>query len=311
MAFALAHLSDVHLGTPAGMPASERNLKRMFGWINWARRRRFMHLADVADRILADLAAQSPGHIAFTGDYANMGLSSELDDGARWIRRLGSPELVSVVPGNHDLYSRRGLGADLGLGAWAPYMLGDGETATLRSLPHEAFPYVRRRGPVALVALNSSVPTPPFLATGRLGPGQLARLERTLADLAREELHRVVLIHHPPLPGLTKPLRDLIDAEALAAVLGRAGAELVVYGHNHRDTLVWHPGPERPIPIVGVASASLAEPHGRQPRARYNLFLFQGGRASSPEIEMVTRGLDETGATVGEIVRRALHPTQH
>lgn len=308
MAFTLAHLSDVHIGTPLAMPAAERNLKRFFGWINWDRRRRFMHDAAVADMILADLARQQADHIAFTGDYANMGLASELADGARWLRRLGPPTRVSVVPGNHDIYSRRGLGPDLGLGDWMPYLRGDTPGKAPVELPHGAFPTVSRRGPVAIIGLNSAIPTPPLLAIGRLGQGQLERLDRLLAALGREDVHRVVLIHHPPVPGLTKPLRDLTDGKSLASVLSVHGAELVLYGHNHRDTLVWHPGPERPIPIVGVASASLKEPHGRQPRARYNLFRFEGGRAEAAAVELTTRGLDATGAGITEITRVPLVP---
>lgn len=305
--FTLAHLSDVHIGVPPAMQPGERNLKRMIGYFNWDRRRRFMHDPAVADRILADMAAQAPDHIAFTGDYANVGLAAELSDGARWIARLGLPATVSVVPGNHDIYSARGLGPDLGLGAWAPYMRGD--ASGVAGLPLEAFPYVRRLGPIAIVGVNSSVPTPPFLAIGRVGERQLEGLAHILAELGGARVPRVVLIHHPPLPGLTKPLRNLTDAPRLASVLTAAGAELVLYGHNHRDTLVWHAGPGAArIPVVGVASASLRDPHGRQPRARYNLFRFMLREPGRVRIEMTTRGLLESGDAIGEIARRILEP---
>ena len=49
------------------------------------------------------------------------------------------------------------------------------------------FPFVRRRGPLALIGLSTAVPTPPFMATGRLGEAQLARLGETLVALAARE----------------------------------------------------------------------------------------------------------------------------
>jgi hypothetical protein len=49
-----------------------------------------------------------------------------------------------------------------------------------------AFPFCRRRGPLAIVGLTTSLPTGPFMATGRLGGEQLARLAEILIALARE-----------------------------------------------------------------------------------------------------------------------------
>ena len=51
---------------------------------------------------------------------------------------------------------------------WGDYMTGDDGV--------QRFPFLRRRGDVALIALSSGLPTGPFMATGRLGERQLARL---------------------------------------------------------------------------------------------------------------------------------------
>src|SRR3546814_8121170 len=48
------------------------------------------------------------------------------------------------------------------------------------------FPYTRIRGQVALVGVNTAVPTPPFLASGRIGADQLSRLETQLLALKRQ-----------------------------------------------------------------------------------------------------------------------------
>ncbi len=56
---------------------------------------------------------------------------------------------------------------------------------------------MRRRGPVALIGVSSAVPTPPLMATGRLGRAQLDALDRDLAQMSTDEAFRVLLVHHP------------------------------------------------------------------------------------------------------------------
>jgi 3',5'-cyclic AMP phosphodiesterase CpdA len=118
------------------------------------------------------------------------------------------------------------------------------------------FPSLRLRGPLALVGVNSALPTALFMASGRVGAAQLAALERQLVELRDAGLCRVVLIHHPVTPGAVSPRRALRDAPALRALLARAGAELVLHGHGHRTLFSSLPGPAGEIPVVGVRSAS-------------------------------------------------------
>ena len=82
-----------------------------------------------------------------------------------------------MIPGNHDIYTH--LGDDPGVERWADYMRSDAWGATYA--PGSArFPFVRRLGPAALIALNSAVPTPPFVAAGELGAAKLQHLPRFL-----------------------------------------------------------------------------------------------------------------------------------
>ena len=99
--------------------------------------------------IVADLKAQKPGHIAVTGDLANIALPEEFVRGRDWLQGLGSATNVSFVPGNHDAYVRAGMG--YAIRQWGDYMCGDHEAAD--------FPYLRRRGPLALIGLSSALPT--------------------------------------------------------------------------------------------------------------------------------------------------------
>ena len=90
--FTLAHLSDPHLAPLPKPRWSELIGKRVTGYINWQRWRRFIHDRAVLAKIVADLKAQAPDHIAVTGDLANIALPEEFTRGRDWLDRLGSPQ---------------------------------------------------------------------------------------------------------------------------------------------------------------------------------------------------------------------------
>lgn len=300
--FTLAHLSDVHLGPLPAMGIRDWNLKRLLGWANWHRKRRRLYSRPVLAQLVDDLIAQSPDHIAITGDLANLGLPAEHEAALAWLRTVGTHDQVTVIPGNHDIYTS--IGGDPGTDRWYPYMSANGLDAEADAV---AFPFVRRYGDIALIALNSAIPTRPFFAIGRIGDAQLRRLDALLQQLGDAGLMRVVLIHHPPLPGLSKKRHDLEDADALAEVLARRGAELVLHGHEHTPMHNWHPASSGAIPVIGVPSASLAVPYKKEPLARYHLYRLKPGTAGLA-IELISRGLAEPGGPVLELERRKIVP---
>ncbi len=304
----LAHLTDVHLAPLTGFAPRYWNVKRALGYLNWLRGRRRVHVREVADRIASDAVSLRPDHVVVTGDLVNIGLPAEFAAARTWLESLGPPERVTVVPGNHDIYTARLHGASC-LADWAPYMASDAWGRSLERCAAAAavatFPFARRVGPVALIGLCSAVPTPPFVAAGRLGADQLAALGPILDAAATERLVRVVLIHHPPLVGQAPPRRGLADAAGLERVLERHGAELVLHGHNHHDMFALHRGADGDMPILGLASASAAIAHKHEPLARYNLVRISRQRGGHT-IECVTRGIVADGGGVIEIARRHL-----
>ena len=305
----VAHISDVHLAPLPRLRLQDWNLKRLLGFLNWQRGRKSLHRRDVLDRLVADLVGMAPDHIAVTGDLANLGLPLEHVAGLRWLESLGEPRDVSVIPGNHDIYCP--LRGDPGVGRWAAYMAGDG----LEDAGVTSFPYVRVRDGIALVGVNSAVPTPPGRATGVVDEVQLAGLGKMLDELFAQNLIRVVMIHHPPLQGQAPPSRALENAGAFEATLVAHGAELVLHGHNHCNMLSWVPSEQSlgPVPgggafpVVGVASGSAGLKHGDQSLARYNLFHIDRDDAG-PRIEMIGRGIESLDGPVVELERRLLVP---
>jgi 3',5'-cyclic AMP phosphodiesterase CpdA len=285
--FVLAHLSDVHLAPLPTPHPLELLSKRGLGYINWQRKRRSIHRADMLAALVADLKERQPDHVAVTGDLINLSLTNEFAPARDWLAALGDPRDVTAVPGNHDSYVRPA--EQLAERHWADFMRGDAG---------ESFPFVRRRGPLALIGLSTSLPTPPLAATGRLHGDQIARLGELLAKLKREQMFRVVLIHHPPVQGANY-FRRLTNAAALRDVLAEHGAELVLHGHHHKALLHWLPGPQLRVPVIGVPSASGAPGRHDEP-AGYNLYEIEGAWRCT----MISRGWRDDGFI--EVKRQAL-----
>ncbi|WP_332681501.1 metallophosphoesterase family protein [Bosea sp. (in: a-proteobacteria)] len=282
--FRLAHLSDPHLGPLARFSLRELIGKRATGYVNWRRKRRHAHDMEILGLIVADILAQKPDHIACTGDVSHIGLPNEFKTALAFLDTLGPRETVSFVPGNHDAYARSSLKALAGeLGPWCAS--DDGEAG---------YPWYRRRGPIALIGMNTGIPTLPLMATGRIGPAQIVMAEKLLARAKAEGLIRVVLIHHPPYVGGARRTRELLDAPAFEAMLARAGADLVLHGHNHRFSLAWRPGAGKDVPIVGVPSASIGLRGGHGELASWHLLRIEG-EAGAPAITLERRSFDLDG----------------
>jgi 3',5'-cyclic AMP phosphodiesterase CpdA len=287
--FTLAHLSDPHLPPLPALRFREFAGKRALGYLNWTRNRHRFHTRSVLDALVSDMQAQRPDHVAITGDLVNLALEAEFAPAQAWLQSVGASDRVTVVPGNHDAYVRatRHRFSE----AWSGYFGGD-------DAPGVAFPFLRRRGALALIGVSSAVPTPPLMATGRLGRSQLEALERILKVLSSEQVFRVLLIHHP-LRSQSRAKR-LTDSPELLALLKRHGVELILHGHDHVHSTTWFDGPKSAIPAIGVPSAS-ALAHGRYPAAAYNLFSIRRD-GNMWQCEHTVRGIDEA-LRIGELRR--------
>ncbi len=315
-AFTLAHLSDLHV-TPVRVrrPGDILN-KRVLGVVSWSLRRRKEYRPEVLAALIDDLHTQGPGHVVITGDLTNVALEDEFSASLPWLQKMGGPQRVSLIPGNHDTYTRRSESCPWAY--WGDYMRShilpdtwSGPTRLPPDFPPTEFPTLRTCGPVALVGVSTARATAPFSASGTVGQTQLDRLERLLHALANTPLCRVVLIHHPPQPIALTARRRLTDAADLRAVLAKTGAELILHGHVHRTVRASIPGPWGPIPVVGVpASAAI----GRRPqrRSRYHLYrIVSYGTANGRprfQITLTARGYDPKTASFHHAAEQPLSP---
>ena len=294
----LAQLTDVHLGPLPPFWPQHWNAKRFLGYINFHVKRRAFNDPSRVHALVADLKAQHYDHVAVTGDLANLGMPAELENSLAWLATVGSPANVTVIPGNHDIYTP--LVQDKGIERWRPYMRARDGQDQVSGLPQPlptGFPFVRTFGAFALIGLNSAVCMPPGVAAGRAGDAQLARFAEISLKLREEGYARIVLIHHPPLKEHGP--RGLRDAAAFELALASVGAELVLHGHNHRQMLSWRASETGPVPIIGAASAG---------EGAYNMYRLARRGDGSLEIEVITRAGNGADVPFRETGRMVLDP---
>jgi len=293
MGFTIAHITDPHL-SPAPMPGlADFRLKRFMGYVNWKRGRERLNDMAMLTRLVEDLRAQHPDHVAVTGDLVNIGMPDEFRRAAAWMETLGDPSDVSFVPGNHDAYVRAAM--PMLKAVFEPWTTGDSGVS--------GFPYLRVRGEIAIIGLSSAVPTGPLMATGTLGRNQLDAFAALLEATGDNGLGRVVLIHHPPLAKGAPPFRGLTDAAAFGRVIRTRGAEAILHGHSHRRLVRALPSPAcrtvgGAVPVLGAPSAAAAA-HDPRYRAAYHLVCLEreGDRWG---VSARSRGLALEGDRIGE-----------
>jgi 3',5'-cyclic AMP phosphodiesterase CpdA len=293
--FTLAHISDVHLGPLPDITFGELMSKRITGYVNWQRNRRKHLFGNTLEMLVEDMYKRSPDHLAITGDLINLAASIEIDSAAVWLKTLPKPPHdISVVPGNHDAYVPNAI--DEAVDKWEPWMSGD-----KRHDDDHLFPYLRVRGNIALIGLSTATATPPFMASGYFGRNQARRFADLLKVTGDAGLFRVVMIHHPPIRGATPNYKRMMGIRRFGAAVHLGGAELVLHGHTHLNTVHWlngHIG--APVPVVGIASGSQG-PGGKKPPAAYNLFHISGAKGNwSLSRERYSLSVDGTGFSLAE-----------
>ncbi len=284
--FTIAQLSDPHLSSLDDVKIEELLSKRALGYLSWRFNRRAKYRPEILAELVRDLKSQQPDHTVVTGDLTHIGLPREFQEVKTWLDSLGSPSEVTVIPGNHDAYVRTDWDSTLAL--WASYMTTDVGECLEDCRPKTCFPSVRIRGSVALIGLSTAKPSAPFLAIGSVGHSQLQALERILLEMGKRDLCRVILLHHPPIPGTVPWRKRLTDHASFRLVVEECGAELVLHGHGHRSSIREMFIQGRTVPTIGVPAASAKS---REPDrvAQYHLYRLTH-QASTWNVQLSVRG---------------------
>ena len=153
--------------------------KRLTGWVNLKLNRGHTHRSSVVEAMMDDLRERRVDHVVITGDVSNLALEPEFEKALGFIERMGyAPTDVSVIPGNHDLYTQGAQKSRRFARFFAPYMTCDLDVASHDAHPSGRFPYVRLRGPVAILGVSTAVARLPLVASGVAGAKQIDTLRR-------------------------------------------------------------------------------------------------------------------------------------
>jgi 3',5'-cyclic AMP phosphodiesterase CpdA len=271
----IAHVSDLHVLSRTA--AHWRDIifnKRLTGFANLLLKRGRVHRREYLLEVMAAATAKCD-HLVVTGDITNLALEHEYEEAAALLTDAARRTEVTVVPGNHDIYLPATHAARRFPHHFGKFFEGDLPELTC-DLRAGRFPSVKLRGAIALIALSTAVPRPPFISAGFVGHEQLAALERVLAHPAVRQRTPVILIHHPPVdtrPRLVQLKDGLVDAAALRTALGLAWRGLVLYGHLHlreRHTITTANGS---LEAVAASGAALDHPNAVV-RAGFNVYEF-------------------------------------
>lgn len=283
----IAHFSDLHVLALEGVSKTRLLNKRFTGWVNLKLKREHKHRPAYVRAIAREITRAKVDHVVITGDLTNLALEQEFEA----TKQLLEDDLhldaqhVTVVPGNHDLYTRGAMRSRRFTTFFKHYMESDLPDLAA-DIALGAFPVVKLRGPLAIIGLSSAVPRPPLMASGQLGGEQLAALERILDHPEVRRRTPVVALHHPihnPPSRVKTFIEGLWDADKLVAALHRVDHALVLHGHLHGRMQRAVERVAGNILSVGATSASLH--HADEHRmAGFNLYeLDDAGKLTNVE----------------------------
>jgi 3',5'-cyclic-AMP phosphodiesterase len=276
----LGHISDLHLADRSRYP---RN--------GFTARQCEKYSPRLAKGLLDALREVAVDHLVVTGDLTFSGEPREFERAAELLRPFAEAGKLTVVPGNHDVWTEEALESARFLRALGPDGRGMKKVAP-------SYPQVVPLGDDAvLVALDSARHGPdPWTTPGLLGLEQL----KAAREIAREQvkLGRAVILafhHHVVLPP------ERVDSDAYVARMPLADADRVVrlvaeqpiaavlHGHRHTAFRVDLPGAAGPTPVLCAGSASRVSD---EPVRRARAYVYEIDRTGVRSVEALVAGLE-------------------
>lgn len=206
-------------------------------------------------------------HLVITGDITDTGAREEMEEAKKILAPIWDPEILSVVPGNHDYPAKviAAYGRSFELDVPDDY---EKQRRLFRSFfgelmePSEGFrswfPIVKLlpKQRLALVLMDS-LTEQGLYAGGVIGSRQLGLLRRVLDQLHKSpqscEWPIVVALHHSPLDSSAKMGLEDCD-QLLEACRGRVSA--VINGHIHSYNIRWS-GNDRGIRVFQAKATTI------------------------------------------------------
>jgi 3',5'-cyclic AMP phosphodiesterase CpdA len=283
----LAHISDLHVLELEGVSPTRFLNKRATGLVNLLGPRRGQHDIAIMEVLVADLQSQGHDHVLVTGDLTNLALESEFSRARGLLEPIATYEGLSVVPGNHDVYTR-GAERQRRFERYFGDLLWPEDTEPA----NRTYPWYKDVDGVAVIGLSSAHPRLPFIATGEVGPEQLARLEDLALAHDFKNRFAIALVHHNLHERSARKnlMHGLNDRDALLERCEAASIDLILHGHTH----VAHRFRHGDLEIIGCGSSTWKSEHPEHV-ARYNVYHVEDGQL----VRVETRVFDPNSGTFG------------
>jgi 3',5'-cyclic AMP phosphodiesterase CpdA len=273
----LGHISDLHLADRGRYPRNGFSAKDCD-----------RHSAKLAKGLLDALREVGVDHLVVTGDLTLSSEPREFERAADLLKWWSAAGKLTVVPGNHDLWTAEAVDTGRFLRVIGP----DGKGMRR---PAPTYPHVVQLGEVVLVALDSArYGEPPLETAGRLGADQL----RSARELCRQHQQAgkatVLAFHHhvvlPPerIPSDARVARmPLADADQVIRLVAEWPVAAVLHGHRHCAFRVDVPGARQLTPILCAGSVSRVS---EEPVRRARAFVYDFDASGLKGVEVLVSG---------------------
>jgi 3',5'-cyclic AMP phosphodiesterase CpdA len=269
----IAHLTDPHLLEPGCRKRSASDWARI-NFLSILRPLDPLERRNRFARALAAARAARPDHLVITGDLTEDGTAEQFETLAEVLSESRIPaDGVTLVPGNHDVYSDAN--------GWEKALAG----------PLQA--YASTSNDAAVVALRGAAVVPMWTAfgqpyvrsAGKIDPDKVDEVARLVKDRRFSGAPIVLAQHHPPHPHWL-PLVHWIDGlqghGPLMRLIESQPQLFVVHGHSHYMTDRRAAGFDAPRIFSGAAVVD-----GRSPLRIYEA----RGETLCPMVEDAAAGL--------------------
>ena len=246
----LAHISDIHLSNVPQTLLGMWTGKRFLGGLNMLIFRRKELRNSYFPRLIQEIQKQQPDLLLVTGDMTTTALPKEFSQAHEIMLPFINENKLRSIPGNHDVYtwlsekSRR----------YESYFSDcHGESLEDSSYPHVTL----LKDEIAIIALNTCVPTGLSGSWGKIDDEQMLRFEQALKKYATH--FRVILLHHflqDKHGSVGLPRRGLRSREKLIDIIKKHGAELILHGHEHACYHYEISGLNKNVPVFCVGPAT-------------------------------------------------------
>jgi 3',5'-cyclic AMP phosphodiesterase CpdA len=225
----------------------------------------------VQDSLMDHLMDLAPDGLFITGDLTTTALEEEFELARQRLEPVLSTIPTLIIPGNHDVYTRRSKSNRRMFETFGPWM----------GLDSEASPVARLDiGDVTLLGLDPTRPHP-ILSSGRVPQEQLNALVQQLDSMPERAV--VLGLHYPILDRLGV-LYDglnhgLLNAGAVQKSLTGAShlPVAILHGHEHHGFTVDLELGGRSVPIYNSGSSGYANMPVKRRAAAMNVYTIEDG----------------------------------